>query len=346
MDEPLDKRLVALLANHISTLHDCVILLMQELMRRAPSCIKSLIDYVGGAGKNLCPDSAYKPLFYHLGFMHSDTPLLPHGAQDTVLQLLLALKRSQGWGPVDVPVDWDRTLATYAPTLRNILERGRDDPGGNNTGFQEPLTAGTLGYRVKRDVLVSLAPLLQHLLRLSYRVKDFDLGPIAADLLCKALGVKPERVAGKGKLIPAEMWLGREECGAVRRGKLIRADVQKRLADEIRALMSGPCRGTSEGIQAGEEYVVNQHRLSSSSVYHRVYRDGPQYVGRDAENGMCEGGESWNKCKEWNDDTLPELSEDEQVREKQWAQVHLLANYFCKEKWAQVVSHERLRASA
>jgi hypothetical protein len=42
--------------------------------------------------------------------------------------------------------------------------------------------------------------------------------------------------------------------------------------------------------------VANQQRLSSSNVYHRVYRDVPQFAGRDDVDGMCIGGEMGDKC--------------------------------------------------
>jgi hypothetical protein len=64
-----------------------------------------------GRRKSLCPDAAYKSLFYHLGFMDSDTPLLLHGAQDTFLHLLLAPKADPNAASIAVPADWDQTLA-------------------------------------------------------------------------------------------------------------------------------------------------------------------------------------------------------------------------------------------
>ena len=41
---------------------------------------------------------------------------------------------------------------------------------------------------------------------------------------------------------------------------------------------------------------MNQHRLSSSNIYHRVFRDVPQFAGLDEADGKCIGDESWDKC--------------------------------------------------
>lgn len=84
------------------------------------------------------------------------------------------------------------------------------------------------------------------------------------------------------------------------------------LAADIQELMSGPCRGVNEGVQGlnPAAFVANQHRLSRSGAYHEVYRDLPQYVDCDEEDGTCVGGESLYKCRE---DREKDMSQEEQV---------------------------------
>jgi hypothetical protein len=106
-----------------------------------------------------------------------------------------------------------------------------------------------------------------------------------------------------------EIWLGclPGDCGSERKGTTVYFDRVQEIVDEIWKLTSRPCRGTSEGIFAGDAYVANQHRLSSSNVYHWVFRDVPQYAGKDKPNGKCIGGERDVKCSEETDDGVPGL---------------------------------------
>jgi hypothetical protein len=254
------------------------------------SCVWPLIEHIGGLQKvgqqsAVCAEKAYAPLFYHLGYIHSDMNLLRHGAQETVVNLLVVLKVCGRAQSIEISVEWDRILHVHAPSLRRILLSGR--AGDQRTkGFRlespktpKPQLRQGTGYKVDVKTLKAIAPLLQHLLRLSFENRDYITCHQASVLLSNALGVK----AG-------ETWLDTED------GVSVEKEDALTLAGEIKGLMSGPCRGTAEGLLAGEVYVANQHRLSSSSVYHRVYRDVPQYAGRDNADGMCVGGEKWDKC--------------------------------------------------
>jgi hypothetical protein len=270
---------------HCATSPHLLSAVVQELSN-LPSCVWTLIEHIGGTDKPACSNPDYAPLFYHLGYIHSDRVLLPYGAQDIIVQLLVALKLARRLEFIEISVEWDRVLHVHAPSLRLVLLSAR---GGNQqtTGFQPTDTGpsnglarqGT-GYKVTVQTLKALAPLLQCLLHLSFKVKDYIACHQAFAMLCEALGVTV-----------GEIWL--DGSGDVQ--PVTVADAQ-RLVGIIRELMSGPCRGTTEGVLAGEANVANQQRLSSSNVYHRVYRDVPQFAGRDDVDGMCIGGEMGDKC--------------------------------------------------
>jgi hypothetical protein len=147
----------------------------------------------------------------------------------------------------------------------------------------------------------AIAPLLQHLLCLSFENKDYIMCHQASVLLSNALGAK----VGK-TLLKTEDGVSVEKEDALT------------LVGEIKGLMSGPCCGNAEGLLAGEVYLANQHRMNSSSVYHRVYRDVPQYAGRDNVDGMCVGGKKWDKC----------ITEERQILMLQEAGKTLLVRFF------------------
>ncbi|GAQ92530.1 hypothetical protein KFL_010410030 [Klebsormidium nitens] len=283
----------------------------EKLSNLAP-CVYKLVDYIDRNHASLCPNPAYRALFYHLGFLHSDAELLRHGAQDTVVQILMTLKLSSGAPHIEIECEWDQALHTYAPCLQAVLLSGKDGDQ-RRKGFRKSgdtwksgeVWKGT-GYKVKAQLLYALAPLLQHLLRLSFWETDYTANHQASALLCEALGVERGEICWG--CLPGDR-------GLQRVGKDVYFDRVEELVDEIRELMSGPCRGTSDGILAGEAYVANQHRLSSSNVYHRVFRDVPQYAGKDRANGKCVGGERVVKCNEETGETTsngcPELVSDE-----------------------------------
>ncbi|GAQ93113.1 hypothetical protein KFL_013070010 [Klebsormidium nitens] len=263
-----------------------------EVLKRLPYCVRALIEYVHKPGEvpPTCPNPAYASLFYHLGYIHSDTNLLGYDAQDVIVRLLVTLKLSGGQKSIEISVESDTILHVNAPSLRHILMSSMA-PKQATKGFDlsdpSKKRRGT-GYKVLVQTLKVLAPLLQHLLHLSFANKDYNTSSQASAMLCEALGVpvgyiwlEPFAAGGSGEVLG---------------GHPVTADKALSLIGKIKELMSGPCRGTSEGVLAGEAYVVNQHRLSSSNVYHHVFRDVPQFAGLDAADGMCLGGENWDKC--------------------------------------------------
>jgi hypothetical protein len=74
-----------------SSLDDSASRAVQELAE-LPSCVWTLIEYIKGSKKPLCPSPSYAPLFYHLGYVHGDSVLLRHGAQHIFVQLIATLK--------------------------------------------------------------------------------------------------------------------------------------------------------------------------------------------------------------------------------------------------------------
>jgi hypothetical protein len=265
------------------------------VLEQLPFCVWALIEHIGGPWKPgaggramaTCRNPAYAQLFYHLGQIHSDAVLLRHGAQDVFVQLLVALKLAGARQYIEISVEWDRILQVNAPSLRSILLSavgGSPETRGFVLSDESQIRRGT-GYKVAVSTLKALAPLLQHLRHMSFEIKDYITCHQAAALLCDALGVE----CGK-------IWLDRVGPNTVLAGEAVSKDVALSLVGQIRELMSGPCRGASEGVLAGEAYVVNQHRLSSSNVFHHVFRDVPQYAGLDKADGRCIGGENWDKC--------------------------------------------------
>jgi hypothetical protein len=266
--------------------NDSILFSSVQVLKELHFCVWALVEHIEGQTPT-CPNPAYAPLFYHLGQVHSDAILLRHGAQDVIVQLLVALKSAGAWPYIEIPVKWDTALQVSAPSLRCILLSAvAGDPDTRGFDLSDPSpTRESTGYKVAVQTLRALAPLLQHLLRLSFENKDYITCHQASALLCDALGVEC-----------GEIWLDRIGPNTVLAGEAVTKEEALSLVGQIRELMSGPCRGTSEGVLAGEAYVVNQHRLSSSNVFHRVFRDVPQYAGLDEVGGKCIGGENWDKC--------------------------------------------------
>lgn len=269
---------------------------MQILRGALPPCVWHLVNHIDKdlrGRKGLCPNDAYGPLLYHLGHVFPDTVLLQHGAQHAVVQLLIALKLAPGEDIV-VTREWDSALGESAPILQTLLccTKAKEGVAGVSRFSSSAFTASAA-------VLTALAPLLQHLLHLSFRTTDLILGRDATFLLAKALGVTGQ-----------DIWLSSPQHSG---RKVKEADAQ-RLATQIRELLSGPCLGTLEGVQGTDPtaYVDNQHQLSSSRVYHTVYRDVPQYGCRDAADGMSLASESRDKCHNPKK-VVEKLSEDERV---------------------------------
>ncbi|GAQ83635.1 hypothetical protein KFL_001560040 [Klebsormidium nitens] len=76
-----------------------------RFLERLPCCILTPVEHVDSAKETLCPDDSYKNFFYHLGYIHSDSNLLRHGAQDVVVQLLAAFKQAEGCHHIENSVE-------------------------------------------------------------------------------------------------------------------------------------------------------------------------------------------------------------------------------------------------
>jgi hypothetical protein len=118
------------------------------------------------------------------------------------VQILTTLKLSSGAPHIEIECEWDQALHTYASCLQAVLLSGK---AGNQTrkGFRKSgdtwksgeKRQGT-GYKVDANLLYALAPLLQHLLRLSFWETDCIASHQASALLSEALGVGKARSAG------------------------------------------------------------------------------------------------------------------------------------------------------
>lgn len=181
----------------------------------------TLINHINGFNKPLCPQPAYMSLFYHLGYVHGDSVLLRHGAQDIFVRLLATLKLAEyvgspasgnkiscKWGgDIEISCEWDGDLHMYAPSLHDVISSAETD-GQSTMGFRldsekddggvcDPRKRAVVGeargssdYKVGAATLRALAPLLQHLLALSFYLKDNIAGREAAAKLCRMLGVE------------------------------------------------------------------------------------------------------------------------------------------------------------
>jgi hypothetical protein len=249
-----------------------------------PKCVLELVEKVNPGKAHECPEGPWRNLFYHLGQFSTDVDLLRRGAQDVILQLLVTLKYSNR-RDLEISTEWTAVLKRHAPTLHNILYELRGDPNGTNPskgyelGKQEGRPRRGTGYRASNSVVRNLAPLLHHLLRLSYGEADPDAGELAVALMERALEV------GEGKI-----WAGQSGT--------LEIEEALRLVQGVREVMAAPCRGLDEGVHCTDpaSYVANQRRLSSSWAFHTIYRHLPQFLDYDNEDGSAKGGERLAKC--------------------------------------------------
>jgi hypothetical protein len=300
------------------------------MLNELPQCVRDLVEWVaGGRATLVCPvtrvkgeaqmgggakkrgkkadaqpegGDGWRAFFYHLGQVYTDYELLRHGAQDVVLQLLLVVSADpMGTDDIEVYQEWITGLGLHAPTLLELLlGKGFVQSVHKGAAISEGgLVARTArhgtGFLAEREVVKRLAPLLQHLLRLSYLTTDFIAGVAAISKMEKALGIA-ERMIWKVKGVSTP----------------VKPAESLPLAAGIVELMSAPCRGVKEGVQglSPAAFVANQHRLSRSGVYHKVFRDLPQYMECDEDDGSCVGGESTYKCRE---DRERNMSQEEKV---------------------------------